>query len=49
MVAQGSITQKEYMDKLEGFVGRRTQYVKQLGNQNALYASFQAVAENYKK
>ncbi len=49
LVAQGSITQKDYMDKLEGFVGRRTQYVKQLGNQNALYASFQAAAENYRR
>ncbi len=49
LVAQGSITQKDYMDKLEGFVGRRTQYVKQLGNQNALYASFQAAAENYSR
>ena len=47
-VAEGNITSKEYMDKLNGFVGRRTQYVKQLRNQSALYAQFQAAAANYK-
>ena len=48
-VADGSITPDEYMDKLTGFVGRRTQYVKQLNNQGMLYRQFQAAAENYKK
>ena len=48
MVADGSITSGEYMDKLTGFVGRRTQYVKQLNNQRALYDRFQAAAANYK-
>ena len=47
-VAEGSITSKEYMDKLEGFVGRRTEYVKQLNNQRALYAQFQQTSANYK-
>lgn len=47
LVADGNITSKEYMDKLNGFVGRRTQYVKQLRNQNALYAQFQAASANY--
>ncbi len=48
MVAEGSISSGEYMDKLNGFVGRRTQYVKQLQNQRALYTQFQAAAANYK-
>ena len=48
MVADGSITSGEYMDKLTGFVGRRTQYVKQLNNQRALYDRFQEAAANYK-
>lgn len=47
-VAEGNITSKEYMDKLEGFVGRRTEYVKQLNNQRALYAQFQQTSANYK-
>ena len=48
MVAEGNITSKEYMDKLNGFVGRRTQYVKQLNNQRTLYTQFQTVSANYK-
>ncbi len=48
MVAEGNITSKEYMDKLNGFVGRRTQYVKQLNNQRTLYTQFQAASVNYK-
>ena len=49
MVAEGNITSREYMDKLTGFVGRRTEYVKQLNNQRTLYSQFQAAAANYKK
>ncbi len=49
MVADGNITSKEYMDKLTGFVGRRTQHVKQLNNQSILWRQFQTAAENYKK
>lgn len=48
LVADGNITSKEYMDKLEGFVGRRTEYVKQLNNQRSLYAQFEAAAANYR-
>ncbi len=48
LVADGQITSKEYMDKLNGFVGRRTQYVKQLRNQGALFTQFQAAATNYR-
>lgn len=47
-VADGNISSKEYMDKLAGFVGRRTEYVKRLNNQGALYSSFQKAAANYK-
>ena len=49
MVAAGDITSEEYMAKLTAFVGRRTEYVKQLNNQRSLYSQFNAAAENYKK
>ncbi len=49
LVAEGSITSGEYMEKLTGFVGRRTQYVKQLNNQQSLYAQFQKAKQNYGK
>lgn len=49
LVADGEITSKEYMDKLTGFVGRRTEYVKRLNNQRQLYGLFDAAAANYKK
>ena len=48
MVAQGDITSEEYMTKLAGFVGRRTEHVKQLNNQRLLYDQFNAAAVNYK-
>lgn len=48
LVADGNISSGEYMDKLNGFVGRRTEYVKQLNNQRALYSMFQTAAANYK-
>ncbi|MCI9319635.1 MAG: type IA DNA topoisomerase [Lachnospiraceae bacterium] len=49
MVADGTITSEEYMAKLAGFVGRRTEYVKKLNNQRELYDRFNAAAANYKK
>lgn len=49
LVAQGEITPEEYMEKLSGFVGRRTEYVKQLNNQRLLYRQFDEAAANYKK
>lgn len=49
LVAEGEITSQEYMDKLSGFVGRRTEYVKRLNNQRQLYGMFDAAAANYKK
>lgn len=49
LVADGDITSDEYMRKLDDFVTRRTNIVKQLNNQGALYGMFQAAEENYKK
>lgn len=49
MVADGSITADEYMQKLDDFVTRRTNIVKQLNNQSTLYGQFQAAEVNYKK
>ena len=49
MVAEGEITSEEYMQKLSGFVSRRTEYVKQLNNQGMLWRMFQTASENYKK
>ncbi len=48
-VADGSITETEYLDKLNGFVTRRTEYVKQISNQNWLYQKFDAAAGFYQK
>ncbi len=49
LVAEGSITEEEYMRKLDDFVSRRTNIVKQLGNQGFLFERFEAVAGNYKR
>ena len=49
MVAQGTITEEEYMRKLDDFVSRRTNIVKGLNNQFALNRQFQKAAGNYKK
>ena len=46
-VAEGSITEKEYLEKLNGFVTRRTEYVKQITNQNHLYHKFDEAAGFY--
>lgn len=48
-VAQGTITAEEYRDKLNDFVSRRTNMVKQLNNQTALYAQFDSVSRFYRK
>ena len=47
-VAEGTITQKEYMDKLEKFVRVRTDQVRDRGNQTELRRLFDAAAVNYK-
>ena len=49
MVADGTITSDEYMVKLDDFVSRRTNIVKQMNNQNAFYAQFREVESYYKK
>lgn len=48
-VAEGTITSDEYMEKLEGFVKRRTVAVMGLNNQNKLVKMFDEFADNYKK
>ena len=47
-VAEGSITSEEYMEKLEGFVGRRTNAVLNLNNQTQLITLFKQSSANYK-
>ena len=49
MVAQGEISSEEYMGKLTGFVGRRTNAVKQLSNQRGLIDCFRNTQQFYKK
>lgn len=49
MVADGVITEAEYMKKLDDFVSRRTNIVKQLNNQSVLNRQFNRAAGNYKK
>lgn len=48
LVAQGDITSEEYMEKMNDFVSRRTNIVKQLNNQTVLYKQYDAAAANYK-
>lgn len=48
-VAEGTITEEEYMEKLEGFVRRLTDGVKGLQNQAALRGMFDRAASYYKK
>ena len=48
-VADGTITADEYMVKLDDFVSRRTNYVKQMNNQSALLGRFRQIQTNYKK
>ena len=47
-VAQGNITSDEYMEKLDGFVSRRTRAVMTLNNQRGLIRQFDEAARNYK-
>ena len=48
-VAQGTVTTQEYLDKLNGFVARRTNFVKQLSADSApLRAQFQRIRTYYK-
>ena len=49
LVAEGEITEEEYMVKLDDFITRRTNSVKQLNNQAALYHRFHYASQFYKK
>ncbi len=49
LVASGEITEKEYMVKLDDFVTRRTNAVKQMNNQSALIHRFHYASQFYKK
>ncbi len=48
-VAEGSITGEEYMQKLDDFVTRRVNSVKNLNNQSVLRGCFEQMAAYYKK
>ena len=48
-VAEGSVTPREYMDKLEHFIRVRTDGVKNLNNQYALRRLYEEDAKYYKK
>lgn len=47
-VAEGEITKEEYMEKLETFVRKMTDRVKNLNNQSQLRSYFDYAAQNYK-
>jgi len=47
-VSEGTITEEEYMRKLDDFVTRRTNLVKQVQNQTVLYSAFDRFAGYYK-
>ena len=48
-VAEGNITNDEYMEKLNGFIYRCTTRVLQANNQNSLRPHFDIAAQYYKK
>ncbi|MBO5094421.1 MAG: type IA DNA topoisomerase [Lachnospiraceae bacterium] len=48
-VAEGTITGDEYMGKLDDFVSRRTNLVRQAPGGQSLYARYDMAAKNYKK
>ncbi len=48
LVANGEITEEEYMVKLDDFITRRTNAVKQINNQAALYHRFHYASQFYK-
>lgn len=49
LVAEGQITEEEYMEKMDDFVRRRTNYVKALNNQGEMYRKFEEVSQAYQK
>ncbi len=48
MVAEGELPPEDYMTKLNDYVARRTNYVRDLQNQSALRKMFNASAQYYK-
>lgn len=48
-VAEGAVTEEEYMQKLEKFITDRTNAVRCLNNQSVLQQSFDYAAQYYKK
>ena len=48
-VAEGSVTSEEYMQKLESFIRKNTDAVKNLNNQTVLMRSFREVSPVYQK
>ena len=48
-VADGSISREEYMEKLEGFVARRTNAVKGIGNTVGMRRFYEEAAKYYRK
>ena len=48
-VAKGSISHDEYIEKLDNYVTKYTEYVKGVSNQNALKSVFDQTAQYYKK
>lgn len=48
-VAEGTITGEEYMQKLDDFVSRRTNLVKQSDGGRGLYVKYDMAAKNYKR
>ena len=46
-VVEGSVTEEEYMQKLESFVAKMTNGVKGLNNQGQLYAKYNEAAQYY--
>ncbi|MGN0424496.1 MAG: DNA topoisomerase [Acetatifactor sp.] len=49
MVANGEISSEEYMQKLTGFVSRRTDFVKKTNNQSQMTVLYDEAARYYKK
>ena len=47
-VAEGTTSYDEYREKLYDYVARRTELVRGLNNQNALYAKYNEASKNYK-
>ncbi len=47
-VAEGAITPDEYMEKLEGFIQRRTEFVKNTNHQSVLAHKFKNASQFYK-